>query len=409
MIGAGNNLEVEAGYRILEQGGNAVDAAAAAILTATVTEQDHIGLGGEAPIIVKMAGKPVVVISGVGVAGSKATVDFYQHRKAEPWEEAGHIAPIPSVGLRAAITPGTVDGVLLALEKFGTMSFAQVAAPAIERADGFPATEIFSQYLMQNRRIHRDDAGVENFSFPTERSPCRAKWSTCRTWRARCAKWRRRRKRRTAIARPKSARCMTSSIKARSPHRLAEFNDANGGLITYDDLAKFHAETDEPRTTTYHGYVVNKPGFWTQGPVMIEALNILEGFDLKAMGHNSPEYLHTVIEAVKLAFADRDRYYGDPKFSKIPEQILLSKQYAAERRKLIDPNHASHGEPSGRPGSVGAGHWSERAQPRQRYHLCGRDRQVRQRCFGDAQRSVAAIGDRRRHGDSVFDARRNRS
>src|SRR5262249_30374532 len=134
--------------------------------------------------------------------------------------------------------------------------------------------------------------------------------------------------------------------------RVAAFNQANGGLIAYEDLANFKAETDEPRSTTYRGFTVHKPGFWTQGPVMIEALNLLEGYDLKKMGHNSPEYLHTVLEAVKLAFADRDRYYGDPKFSKIPEEILLSKSYAAERRKLIDPTRASM---ESRPGDLGAG------------------------------------------------------
>jgi len=351
MIGAGNNLEVEAGYRILEQGGNAVDAAAAAILTATVTEQDHIGLGGEAPIIIKMAGKPVVVISGVGVAGSKATVAFYQQRKPEAWEEPGHIAPIPSVGLRAAITPGTVDGVLLALEKFGTMSFAQVVAPAIERADGFPATEVFSQYLTQSRRIIAMMPTSDKFFFPHGTVPMPGEMvhmpDLARTLREMAAAEKKAHGGRAAKIRAVHDEFYKVSIG----HRLAAYNDANGGLITYDDLAKFHAETDEPRTTTYHGYTINKPGFWTQGPVMIEALNILEGFDLKAMGHNSPEYLHTVIEAVKLAFADRDRYYGDPKFSKIPEQILLSKQYAAERRKLIDPNHASM---ESRPGELGA-------------------------------------------------------
>src|SRR5580704_4463429 len=150
MIGAGNNLEVEAGYRMLEQGGNAVDAAAAAILVATVTEQDHIGLGGEAPILIKMAGKPVTAISAVGVAPSKATAEYYSHRSPEAWEETRNIPPIPSVGIHAAITPGTVDGILLALEKFGTMSFAQIAEPAMERADGFPIPEVFSQYLTES-------------------------------------------------------------------------------------------------------------------------------------------------------------------------------------------------------------------------------------------------------------------
>src|SRR5208337_5477049 len=119
--------------------------------------------------------------------------------------------------------------------------------------------------------------------------------------------------------------------------QMAAFSEHSGGLITYRDLAGFHAETDTPRSTMYRGYEVVKPGFWTQGPVMLEALNLLEGFDLRSMGQNSPEYLHTLVEAVKLAFADRDRYYGDPKFSHIPEEILLSKDYAAERRKLIDP------------------------------------------------------------------------
>ncbi len=132
--------------------------------------------------------------------------------------------------------------------------------------------------------------------------------------------------------------------------QIADYSEAHGGLIAYSDLANFHADAEGPKVGTYRGYEIYKPGFWTQGPVMIEALNLLEGFDLKAMGHNSPRYLHTVVEAVKLAFADRDQYYGDPKFSKIPEEILLSKDYAAERRKLIDPTHASIEH---RPGSFG--------------------------------------------------------
>jgi gamma-glutamyltranspeptidase/glutathione hydrolase len=132
--------------------------------------------------------------------------------------------------------------------------------------------------------------------------------------------------------------------------RISDFCEKNNGLIAYKDMANFHAEVDEPKMGTYRGYEVYKPGFWTQGPVMIEALNLLEGYDLKAMGHNTPQYLHTVVEAVKLAFADRDQYYGDPKFSKIPEETLLSKEYATERRKLIDPEHASM---ESRPGSFG--------------------------------------------------------
>src|SRR5712691_2094186 len=151
MVGAANNLEVAAGMRMLAQGGNAVDAGVATVLAATVTEQSRVGLGGEIPILIKMKDKTVMAISGVGVAGSKATVQFFEHRVPEKWEATDRApAPIPAIGPRAAITPGLVDGLLLALEKYGTMSFAQVAAPAIESADeGFPIGEEFAEFLGQ--------------------------------------------------------------------------------------------------------------------------------------------------------------------------------------------------------------------------------------------------------------------
>jgi gamma-glutamyltranspeptidase/glutathione hydrolase len=350
MIGAGNPFEVEAGYRILEQGGNAVDAGVAAVFAATVTEQDHIGLGGEMPLLIRVPGKPVIVISGVGVAGAKATPDYFANRQAEPWEERP-IPPIPGAGLRAAITPGLVDGLLLALEKYGTMSFSRVIEPAIEDADGFPLPEIFSQTLTFSQRVLNFIPTSQKFYFPNGTIPKPGDVvkfpDLARTLREMAAAEKNARGDRAAKIRAVHDYFYKGSVAK----RIADFNDTNGGLITYNDLASFHAETDDVRTTTYRGYTINKPGFWTQGPVMLQALNILEGYDLKAMGHNSPQYLHTVLEAVKLAFADRDRYYGDPKFSKIPEETLLSKSYAAERRKLIDPEHASM---ESRPGALAA-------------------------------------------------------
>jgi gamma-glutamyltranspeptidase/glutathione hydrolase len=342
MAAAANNLEVEAGFRMLTAGGNAIDAGVAATLTATVTEQSRVGLGGEIPILIKLAGKPPIAISGVGVAPAKATVDWYSHRQREPWEPSERpIAPIPAIGVNAAITPGLVDGLLLALEKYGTMSFAQVSQPAIESADGFPIGDEFAQFLGDLARIFPYWPESFKFFYPTGKPPHRGELvrmpNLAKTLREMAAAEQNAKGDRVAKIRA----VHDYFYKGPLAKRVAEFSASNGGLLAYEDLANFHAEMDEPRSTTYRGYTVYKTGFWAQGPVMLEALNILEGFDLKAMGHNSPQYLHTVIEAVKLAFADRDRYYGDPKFSKIPEEILLSKSYAAERRKLIDAQSAS--------------------------------------------------------------------
>ena len=341
MIGAANNLEVEAGFRMLAAGGNAIDAGVAATLTAAVTEQSRVGLGGEIPILIKPAGKPVVAISGIGVAPAQATVAAFANRKAEAWEVEGKQAPIPALGPKAALTPGLVDGLLVALEKYGTMSFAQVAAPAIENAQAFPIGEEFADFLSQLERIHSFWPNSVRFFYPTGEAPRRGDIvhmpALAKTLEEMAAAEKGAKGDRAAKLRA----VHDVFYKGAIARKLAAFSGANGGLLSYDDLAAYHAETDEPRSGTYRGYTVYKPGFWSQGPVMIEALNILEGFDLRRMGHNSPQYLHTVVEAVKLAFADRDRYYGDPKFSKIPEETLLSKAYGAERRKLIDPLKAS--------------------------------------------------------------------
>jgi gamma-glutamyltranspeptidase/glutathione hydrolase len=350
MVGAANNLEVEAGFRILTEGGNAVDAGVATVLAAAVTEQSRFGLGGEIPILLKPAGQPVVAISGIGTAPAKATVEFYKNRKAEPWEDEDRMSAIPAIGILSAPVPGVFDGLILALSRYGTMSFAQVVAPAIEYAGGFPIAEEFAAFIHGNERFLDLWPASKSFFLPGGTSPERGQIfrepTLARTLRLLVAV-----EKKAPGNRAAKLRIVRDVFyKGTLARRMAAFSEQNGGLIAYRDLANFHAETDRPRTGIYRSYAVVKPGFWTQGPVMIEALNILEGFNLRPMGHNSPEYLHTVVEAVKLAFADRDRYYGDPKFSHIPEEILLSKEYAAERRKLIDPARASLEH---RPGSFG--------------------------------------------------------
>jgi gamma-glutamyltranspeptidase/glutathione hydrolase len=342
MVGAANNFEVEAGYRILTQGGNAVDAGVASVLAASVTELNRFGIGGEMPLIVKMAGQAPMVISGVGVAPAKATVEFYAKRSPEPWEDSARMPPVPMQGILSAITPGVFDGLILALDKYGTKSFAEVAQPAIEYAEqGFPMLEEFGGMLHSYQRILALWPDSMKFFYPegvpTNRGDIFREPTLAHTFKELVAAERKAHGKRSDKLRAVRDLFYKGSIA----HRIADASQKYNGLIAYEDLANFHADLEQPKMGTYRGYEIYKPGFWTQGPVMIEALNILEGFDLKAMGHNSPQYLHTVVEAAKLAFADRDEYYGDPKFSKIPEEILLSKDYAAERRKLIDPQHAS--------------------------------------------------------------------
>ena len=342
MVGAANNFEVEAGYRILTQGGNAVDAGVASVLAASVTELNRFGIGGEMPLIIKMAGQPPIVISGVGVAPAKATVEFYARRQPEPWEDSARMPPVPMQGILSAITPGVFDGLILALDKYGTKSFAEVAQPAIEYAEqGFPMLEEFGGMLHSYQRILALWPDSLKFFYPegvpTARGDIFREPTLAHTFKELVAAEKKAHGKRADKLRAVRDLFYKGSIA----HRIADASQKYNGLIAYEDLANFHADAEQPKMGTYRGYEVYKPGFWTQGPVMIEALNILEGFDLKAMGHNSPQYLHTVVEAAKLAFADRDEYYGDPKFSKIPEEILLSKDYAAERRKMIDPEHAS--------------------------------------------------------------------
>ncbi len=341
MVGAANNIEVDAGMRMLALGGNAVDAGVATILTATVTEQSRIGLGGEAPMLIKMKGQPVIAISGIGIAPAAATPELFRNRRPEVWEQ-GRPAPIPAIGPKASLTPGIPAGVLLALEKYGTLSFEQVAGPAIQAAEeGFPIGEEFAGFLAELDNIHRLWPASYKFFYPEGRAPKPGEIvrypDLANTFKQLVAAEKAAKGDRAA----KLHAVHDAFYKGDIAKKIAAFSQANGGLITTADLAKTKALIDEPRSTKYHEYTVYKPGFWTQGPVMLETLNLLENFDLFSMGHNSPQYLHTVIEAAKLAFADRDRYYGDPNFSKIPEDILLSKSYAFDRAQLIDPMHAS--------------------------------------------------------------------
>jgi gamma-glutamyltranspeptidase / glutathione hydrolase len=356
VVAGGAPLSVEAGLRILQRGGNAVDAGVATILAASVIEFSHFSFGGEVPILIKVKGQKVAVIEGMGQAPMKATREFFVNRSQNEggaptlMASARKGALIPSTGPLAATVPGVLDACVVALDQFGTKTLAEVMEPAIQLADGFPLDELRVQYIKTRSPIFSQWPDAKRVFLPNGEIPKAGdifvQTDLARTLRAIV------RAERLASKNNRHAGLMAArDYFYRGPiaRRIGAYMQANGGLLAADDFAKFAAKVGQPVETTYRGYEVYKAGFWTQGPALIETLNMLEGFDLKKMGHNSPAYIHTLAEALKLALADRDRYYGDPNFVKIPMTELLSKNYAALRRPLIDERHASLAQQPGDP------------------------------------------------------------
>jgi len=257
---------------------------------------------------------------------------------------------IPSTGPLPATVPAVLDACVTALDQFGTKSLAEVIQPAIELADGFPIDELRVQYIETRARIISQWPDAKRVFLPGGAVPkvgdIFVQADLARTLRKIVAAEKRGSKKGRhaglVAARDYFYRGPIAKL-------IGDYMQTHGGLLAAEDFARFQARVGAPVKTDYRGYEVYKAGFWTQGPAMIEELNILEGYDLKAMGHNSSAYVHTVTEALKLGFADRDRYYGDPNFVKIPTRELLSKEYAAMRRGLIEKEHASLAQQPGDP------------------------------------------------------------
>jgi gamma-glutamyltranspeptidase/glutathione hydrolase len=361
VVTAGHPLSAEAGMRLLQRGGNAVDAGCAAILAASVIEFSHFSFGGEVPIIIKLANGSPVVINGQGIAPRLATRDFFLERakKASAEGEAGPVSipgggskpgAIPSTGILPATVPAVLDAVIVALDKSGSRSLSEVMQPALEVADGFPIDELRVSYIERNRKLLESWPSSAKVFLPGGRVPkvgeIFAQPDLARTLReiARAEQRARSRGRRAALLAARDY-----FYKGAPARRISDFSEANGGLLRAGDFAAFAARVEHPVKTSYRGYEVYKTGFWAAGPAMLAMLNILEGYDLKAMKHNSADYIHTLVEAMKLAFADRDRFYGDPDFVRVPTEGLLSKEYAAARRGLIDPARASLDQRPGDP------------------------------------------------------------
>ena len=340
VISSGHYLTSMAGMRMLLAGGNAFDAAVAAGFAAAVVEPiASYSLAAEGVFMLYHAASgDLLSLSGQGVAPGAATAEFYKSRGLE------HIPTGPGRRAHLAFTvPGVVDTFLSLLEKYGTKPVDEVLAPAIHFAQhGIPNYEYMLERLKNPITLEQFDLyppGGRDVFYDNREVPRPG----------------------SLLVQEGLANTLKSMIDpAKAPGQagrgveyarhafyqgkiawtLVECSRRVGGILTLEDLAGYRSKYDAPVKTTFNGYEVWGQSTWTQGPMAMQALNVLEHFDLREMGHNSPAYIHTVTEALKLAFADREAYYGDPDFSTVPIAGLLSKEYAAERARLIDPGKA---------------------------------------------------------------------
>jgi gamma-glutamyltranspeptidase/glutathione hydrolase len=326
MIASGHALASEAAIRILKSGGNAVDAAVAAWAVQGLVEPDMTGLGGDMFMLIYLAKTgEVKFVNGTGVAPMAATVEFYQGKGG-----------LPSDGVLSVSVPGAVAGAELAAKTYGTRPLSELLAPAIELADkGFPITDGLANSIRGSRGKFSPSAKKIWFNGdqPKEMGDRVIQKDLA------------------ATLRDIGARGAAGFYQGPTAAKLAAYMKANGGLITEADLAATRANEDAPIHVNYKGIEVYECPPNSQGFVMLQALNILEGMNVRYMRHNSAPYLHAVTESLKLAFADRNKYVGDPKFvPPIPMREMLSKEYAAQRRALINPDRAIDGvAPPGNP------------------------------------------------------------
>jgi gamma-glutamyltranspeptidase/glutathione hydrolase len=348
----------QAAERILRAGGNAFDAAVAGQAALCITDPANNGVGGDAFILVYDAKtEKVYSINAAGWSPKLATIEWYRKNND------GKIPANDS--LLSATVPTSVDAWYTVLSRWGTMSFAEVLQPAIELADGFPLSEGLAGQI-GGRKDGRRTFVVGDDDVETEIAPVvgnrklRRYPSSERVFFPNGEL----RKAGEVFRNPDLARTLRKLVEAEDNNAnkgreaalkaardrfykgdiartMAKFSEDNGGLFRYDDFAEFSVKIEDPVSINYRGYEVYKNPSANQGPSEIFTLNILRGFDLKQMGHNSADYIHTFVEALKLAFADREMYLADMDFIKIPFPALLTESYGARRRALIDPNKAS--------------------------------------------------------------------
>jgi gamma-glutamyltranspeptidase/glutathione hydrolase len=342
-VSTGHPLTTAASFGILLKGGNAFDAGVTSLLVGGVIEQDLYSLGGEALVLVYPRKENTVTsIVGQGWAPAAVDVDWYLSRKKT----------LDGAGLDPAVVPGALHAALTVLEKWGTMNFEEVAAPAIEYAQkGFPLRESTVRAVQNQRKFFASWPDNQKYWLKPDGSEYKAgetiKLPTLARTLTRMVEAERAAKAKGRAAGIAAAR--DRFYKGDIAREMVAFLQKHGAPFDQADFGEYFARIEAPAKSTYRGYTVYKHAFGSQGPVLLQTLNILETFDLKAMGYGSADYLHTVVEAMKLAYADRDSFYADPAFVKVPAEGLLSKDYARERAKMIDPRRASKAHIAGDP------------------------------------------------------------
>jgi gamma-glutamyltranspeptidase/glutathione hydrolase len=338
VIAAGHYLAAHAGFEILEAGGNAVDAGVAAGIAVGVLQTDKVNFGGVAPLIVYDAKtRAIHCIDGLGVWPQAVTPDFFMRH---------HGGKIPA-GVLRSVVPAAPDAWLTALARFGTMTFGEVAAAAIRFArKGFPMYPLMSEFIKDNQASYQRWPSSKKVFLPKGRAPepgevfVQPELGRTLQYLADVEKANRRKGRSAALRAARDA-----FYKGDVAAAIVKFHRRTGGLMRMEDFANFSIKFEPTVKAKFNGIEVHACGPWSQGPVLPMALNILKGYDLLAMGHNSPAYIHVVTEALKLAFADRHQHFGDPNFVKVPIKGLMSDAYAAHRRGMIRPDRAAPGMP----------------------------------------------------------------
>lgn len=348
MAASANYLAAQVALQVLEAGGNAIDAGVAGGIALGVIQCEFVHFAGVAPIIVYVAEtQEIVTISGVGCWPKAASAEYFRTR---------HAGKIPG-GILRTVVPAAPDAWISALERFGTMSFGDCAAAAIRYAEeGYPLTTLAAEShkgseraclaLPENARIFMP------LGRPAQEGEIVVQKDLGATLRYMAGEERSAAARGGRLAGLKAAR--DAFYRGDIARKIAAYHRDHGGWMTLEDLAEFRVGFEAPVRTRFGDVDLLACGPWCQGPVLSQTLNILRGFDLKGAGHNTPDYVHMLTEALKLSFADRDRYYGDPRFVPVPIEQILSDEFARRRAALIDQARAwREMPPAGTPEELG--------------------------------------------------------